>query len=453
MNNTEEITQLNEMLKRVEKLVSNLPETEQMMYQTMIKAKPDSLEHLKTIEQIAQNNIADSVTDHDFDDYIPDTFRSAQEKEIIENNQQKKASEPPVLNNLSRKEEVANIFSLLNENDFSNVINKIKDEVAIRQKYNNGNLLQSNTKNKGLIDLNNLFLKEYLNDRSIRRNETHNDCFEVLKSIGIEAGDKSRDIIWYLYKREEDKFINLSEENRAKAVSDAPSVDRLEKIIEEYQSLNAKLSHENKQNLMGLKDIRELSKKLNDKSRGIEEVKAPINMSEFDELEEKYNNINSDINGFNNKVGFSQMIPKDKAQAMFSYDLSYFKDHPSSNKRYYIFKDGSMAKETLDSFHFKTTDIKRNVDVIIEVAKEKGWKKIEIEGGKAYVESVYLAARREGIHVKPQDDAQKYLFALLDKKHKLNERTQTEDEKSSISVKNAEDEFIVSNASEKKAKP
>lgn len=444
MNNLEEITQLNEMLKRVEKLVSNMPETEQMIYQTMIKAKPDSLEHLKTIETIARNNIADAVTDHDYDDYPPDTFRTLEDTA---------STASPVEKSLSRKEEVERIYSSLNESEFTTVINSIKEEVAIREKYNYGNFLHSETKEPELLKLNNNFQREYLDDRNIRRGQTHTECYGILNTMGIQPGDKARDIIWYLYKREEDNFRSLNEESKAKAVSAAPAVENLEKIIEEYQAVKINRSKVNSESLMGLSDLKNLSKKLNGKNKNIQEIPATVNMSQYDELEEKYNNINCNTSGFNNKVGFSQMIPKDKAQAMFSYDLSYFKDHPSSNKRYYIFKDGSMAKETLDSFHFKTTDIKRNIDVVIEVAKEKGWKKIEIEGGKAYVESVYLAARREGIHVKPQDDAQKYLFALLDKKYKLNEIPSKEDEANSVSVKNAEEEFVVSNASEKKAKP
>lgn len=450
MNNTDEITQLNEMLKRVEKLVSNLPETEQMMYQSMIKAKPDSLEHLKTIEQIAQKNIADSVTDHDFDDYIPDTFYSANDKAVIEKEIE---TDSPVIKDLSRKESAEKILLTIDETQFANVIKRIKEEVAIREKYNHGNFLQSNTKDNDLNKITDSFMDKYLADKDVRRTETHNDCYQTLKSIGIPAGDKSRDIIWYLYKREEDNFRSMSEEGKALAVREASPVEALENLINEYHTVKNSKATANNQKLMGLKDLKELSKKI----KSLETKKtAPVMSTDdesFEAFEKEFNEFEGVGQSMEASFGISRMMDRARAEAIFGMDIVKIKDHPSSNQRYFRLQDGSVAKETLDSFQIKTHDIRKNIDTIVAVAKEKGWKKIELSGGRAYIEQMYLAARKEGLLVKPADETQKFLFEQLDKRFKLNEQKQQKIEDDSISIKNVEEDFEVKNASEKKNKP
>lgn len=453
MNNTDEITQLNEMLKRVEKLVSNLPETEQMMYQTMIKAKPDSLEHLKTIEQIAQNNIADSVTDHDFDDYIPDTFEAVDNKVVTQNDLQPKATTSPMVTELSRKEEVERVFLLLNESEFLNAINSIKEEVAIREKYKHGNFLQTDSKDESLKELNEKFITAYKDDKNIRRGQTHAECYSILNSMGISPGDKARDIIWYLYKREEDNFRCLSEELKSKYVREVRPVVELEKIIGEYNSVKEDKISINSKKIMGLKDLKELSKKI----KSIEAKKTAPVMSGDDESFEVFKKEFENFEGANQSMestfGISRMMDRARAEAIFGMDIVKIKDHPTSNERYFRLQDGSVAKETLDSFQIKTHDIRKNIDTIVAVAKEKGWKKIELNGGRAYIEQMYLAARKEGLLVKPTDETQKFLFEQLDKRFKLNEQKQQKSDNDSISVKNVEEEIEVKNASEKKNKP
>jgi len=345
MNNTDEITQLNEMLKRVEKLVSNLPETEQMMYQTMIKAKPDSLEHLKTIEQIAQNNIADSVTDHDFDDYIPDTFYSEKDKTELKEQEVQVVPEPAEP--------------------------------------------------------------------------------EPNKPVSIDE------------QHEHKPDINTAQPARA--------------TIEERDN-----EDEKKPNLMGICDLKQLSQKLkNLGSKKTIQKSSPslLDDEDFEALEKEFNEFEGAGQSMEASFGISRMMDRARAEAIFGMDIVKIKDHPSSNQRYYRLKDGSVAKETLDSFQIKTHDIRKNIDTIVAVAKEKGWKKIELNGGRAYIEQMYLAARKEGLLVKPIDETQKFLFEQLDKRFKLNEQKQQKSDNDSISVKNIEEEIEVANASEKKNKP
>lgn len=347
MNNTDEITQLNEMLKRVEKLVSNLPETEQMMYQSMIKAKPDSLEHLKTIEQIAQNNIADSVTDHDFDDYIPDTFHSGKEK-AEENEQEVKIAPEPA---------------------------EAKSEPT--------------------------------------------------KPTSIDEQHEHKP--------------NINPEQPARAT------------LEEKDN-----EDEKKPNLMGICDLKQLSQKLkNLGSKQTIQKPSPSLLDDegFEALEKEFNEFEGAGQSMEASFGISRMMERARAEAIFGMDIVKIKDHPSSNQRYFRLQDGSVAKETLDSFQIKTHDIRKNIDTIVAVAKEKGWKKIELNGGRAYIEQMYLAARKEGLLVKPVDETQKFLFEQLDKRFKLNEQKQQKNEDDSISIKNVEEELEVKNASEKKNKP
>lgn len=453
MNKTEDLAQLNEMMKRVENLVSKLPETDQIAFKAMIDAQPGNVENLNAIETIVKNNIQDMATDHDYDDYIPDTFADAKADTSVHLKEEAKPKEVnhSVVTDLDRKAQVEIIFSTLDESSFENVIKRIKEEIAIRDKYKFGELLFSDTKDNNLKDIANEFFKVYTDDRKIRRKETHNDCYEVLKNLDISAGDKARDIIWYLYKREEDNFRALREEDRAIAIREAQSVEKLEKIITDYQDVKSQKQQLNSNNLMGLNDLRDLSKKL----KSIESAKTVpvVNDDSFEEIEKQYNELECSTSELDNTFGLSRMITKERAKVMFSLDLAYMKDHPTSNKRYYMFKDGSMAKETLDSFHIKTTDIRKNIDTVVAVAKEKGWKKIEISGGKDYLENVYLAARKEGLQVKPTNDSQKYFFEQLDKKYKLNEQKQPVIQDGSLSIKNAEEELEITNSTGKKNKP
>jgi len=345
MNNTDEITQLNEMLKRVEKLVSNLPETEQMMYQSMIKAKPDSLEHLKTIEQIAQNNIADSVTDHDFDDYIPDTFHSGKAEE--------------------------------NEQEV-----KIVPEPAEAK-------------------------PEPIKPASIDEQHEHNPNMNPTQPALATAEERDNE-------------------------------------------------DEKKPNLMGICDLKQLSQKLKNLSgkKVIQKPSPSLSDDEgFEALEKEFSEFEGAGQSMEASFGISRMMERARAEAIFGMDIVKIKDHPSLNQRYFRLQDGSVAKETLDSFQIKTHDIRKNIDTIVAVAKEKGWKKIELNGGRAYIEQMYLAARKEGLLVKPIDETQKFLFEQLDKRFKLNEQKQQKNEGESISIKNVEEELEVRNSSEKKNKP
>lgn len=451
MNKTEDLAQLNEMMKRVDNLVSKLPETDQIAFKAMIDAQPGNVENLNAIETIVKNNIQDMATDHDYDDYIPDTFAETKADNSVPLKKEVKP-EHTIITDLDRKAEVEKLYSSLDESRFENVIKRIKEEIAIRDKYKFGELLISDTKDNDLKTISGNFLKAYMDDRNSRRNETHNDCYQVLKSLDISAGDKSRDIIWYLYKREEDNFRALKEEERAIAVRDVNPVKKLDDIIEEHELLKIQKKQVNSQKLMGLNDIRNLSKKLKSIEDGKEKITSKTD-ADFENMERKFNDYQAPVSGLENKFGLSKMISDERVRTLFNYDLAFTKKHPNLNQRYYIFNDGSMAKETLDSFQIKTTDIRKNIDTIISVAKEKGWKKIEIDGGKSYLESVYLLARNEGLHVKPKNDSQRYLFEQLDKKYKLNQQKESAVDDESLTVKNAEEELEITNASGKKNKP
>lgn len=428
-----------------------------------------------------------SVFEHDeaFDDDIPDTFEQAVEKaqakvEPASNNNHFSAdnddNKDPFVQMTEReqhcKKMLPHLESRINYSSeatalYEEIKNSFMQEVLMRETYRYGTLLDTkeSRSNHQLAHFNSKFMDEYNYLNSDVRAENLSK-FTRMCDLAEIKGVERKDLNWYLYKRLENEIKQNTPEAIDNLKSQYIKNEKLENIITDYEIKKAELNINKpvfkKVNLADKlskiktpdQQLREdVDRIVNEYSQDKKELKTDKenNSTPDEDLFEEYSKLKIPAYESECNYGHSKMLDVKRMKELFNYDLKSISRSKDGFQRVYKFVDGSMALESRDKFSFKTKDASMAAENLVKVAKEKGWKKIELTGGKAFLEQSYLKAYQEGIRVNPVDDVQREFFEQLNKKHGI--KPITNFSTNEVSVKNVEEEEVsVKNASEKKHK-